>query len=300
MTLYHIFIDTVVPIFVLIGVGFVMDKKFRLDLPTLSKLNFYVFVPALIFVKMRGAEIDTDTMLRVGGYTVVHMLALYGIARLVLLYKGLHEMKPVISLGAVFYNCGNYGIPLVTMAFGEDQLGALAVVIMTQNLLNFTWGIYLIEKNMRGLRKVLTTFAKVPTLYAATAALALRAWDLPLPVQMAVPLDYMSDGLIAVALITLGAQLSRSLGLTNLGPLSIVTGLRLIVSPIVAAVIVWSFGFSGALASMLIVIAGTPVAVNVYILAAQYEREEDVASQAVFWSTLLSALTLSVLLLLTQ
>ena len=43
----HIFMNSMIPIFMLIGVGFVLDKKFKLDLYTLSKLNFYILLPTL-------------------------------------------------------------------------------------------------------------------------------------------------------------------------------------------------------------------------------------------------------------
>ena len=42
----HIFMNSMVPILVLIGVGFVLDRKFKLDLYTLSKLNFYILYTA--------------------------------------------------------------------------------------------------------------------------------------------------------------------------------------------------------------------------------------------------------------
>ena len=41
------------------------------------------------------------------------------------------------------------------------------------------------------------------------------------------------------------------------------------------------------------------VAVNVYILSAEHDRDEDFASQSVFWTTVLSAVTVSILLALT-
>ena len=45
----HIFMNSMVPILVLIGVGFILDRKFKLDLYTLSKLNFYILLPTFIF-----------------------------------------------------------------------------------------------------------------------------------------------------------------------------------------------------------------------------------------------------------
>ena len=51
-TLGQILYSVILPVFIIIGVGWLLDRKFQLDLPTLSKLNFYVFVPALMFVML--------------------------------------------------------------------------------------------------------------------------------------------------------------------------------------------------------------------------------------------------------
>ena len=45
----HIFVTSIIPILLLIAGGFTLDKLFKLDLRTLSKLNFYVLLPAFIF-----------------------------------------------------------------------------------------------------------------------------------------------------------------------------------------------------------------------------------------------------------
>ena len=52
----HIFMNSMVPILVLIGVGFILDRKFKLDLYTLSKLNFYILLPTFIFRAMYEAD----------------------------------------------------------------------------------------------------------------------------------------------------------------------------------------------------------------------------------------------------
>ena len=84
----------------------------------------------------------------------------------------------------------------------------------------------------------------------------------------------------------------------NLAPLSAATGLRLVLSPLVAAALALCFQFSNETAQVLIAVAGMPMSVNIYILCAEYRHEESIASQGVFWTTLLSAFTLAVLLAL--
>jgi hypothetical protein len=49
----------------------------------------------------------------------------------------------------------------------------------------------------------------------------------------------------------------------------------------------------GVAGPVLIIAAGMPVAVNVFILAAEYDQDSRLASQSIFWTTALSALTLT-------
>ena len=56
----HILANIILPIFVLIGVGVLIDRAFKPDLPTLSKLNFYVFVPALVFVRLIDSQLNAE------------------------------------------------------------------------------------------------------------------------------------------------------------------------------------------------------------------------------------------------
>ncbi len=299
---FRIITDIILPIFLIIAVGFAMDRKFHLDLDTLSKLNFYVFVPALLFVKLLNADISGASMLSVGIFTLIQMALLLALSMLAYAHPRLRPSRAVLSMAGMFNNCGNYGIPLVIFAFPDNPslLGPLAVIIAMQNIVNFTFGIWLFERRKNGTLNVLKGFFGVPVVYALAAAIFLRYFNLePIP-QIAKPIEFLSDGLVAIALITLGAQLSRSLTKSDPLPLVAVSLMRLVISPLLTAAMIPLFGIDlrSPLAAMLIVIAGMPVAVNVYILAAEYKRDEALASQAIFWTTLLSPITLAILLAL--
>jgi predicted permease len=110
------------------------------------------------------------------------------------------------------------------------------------------------------------------------------------------PLNYLSDGLIPMALLTLGMQLARTRLNHSIASLSAVTIMRLVVSPIITTLLVLPFGFTKTVAAVLIVTAGFPVPVNLYVLSAEYRQDEELAGQAILVSTILSALTVSILL----
>ena len=298
--LIDIALNIILPIFVLIALGAALDRAFRLDLPTLSKLNFYAFVPALVFVKVLKADLDWSQMAGVVGFRLVHAGVLLAGAWLLCrpARLGLRPQGAVVSMGAMFFNSGNYGIPFVALAFGERYVAVIAVVLMVQNFLTFTLGVWLMEKSAGGRTagRALRGMLRVPVIYAIGAALVVRATGAQVIPQVAVPLGYLADGLIPVALLTLGVQVARSRLGGHVRALSTVVVLRLAASPLLAASLVWLFGFPRDVSCVLIAAAGLPVAVNVYILAAEYRRDEQLASQAVFWTTLLSAITLTVLL----
>jgi malate permease and related proteins len=292
----RIFATLILPVFLLIGVGLAADRRFRLDLPTLSGLCFHLLLPALIFIKVLGSNLDLARMGEIALATGVHTLALLALSFLLLGRGRRRPQQLVLSLGAAFYNAGNFGIPLAELAFPGTGAGVMAVIMTTQNLLTFSLGVYLIERRERTLGPIFLGLARTPVIHAILAAFLMRLFGLPLPAQLRQPLEYLAGGLIPVALITLGVQLSRSRLAQNLSPLLALASVRLLVSPLAAWAIVGLFPLPAPLSAIFVVAAGLPVAVNVYIVAAQYELDSALASQAIFWTTLLSAATLSALL----
>lgn len=295
-TTLQIFATLVLPIFLLIGVGFVADRVLRLDLSTLSRLCFHLFLPALIFVKILHSELNLAQMGRLILATGLLTTALLGLAFFLGWRNHSRPRRLVLSLGTAFFNAGNFGIPLAELAFPHAGASAMAVITMAQNLLTFSLGIYLIERRQHSASHILRNCLRLPVIHAILAALLLRFLDLQLIVQLRQPLEHLANGLIPVALLTLGVQLSRSPLIRTSSALLALSGTRLLVSPLLAWGMAPWLGLTPSLVAIFTVAAGLPVAVNVAIIAAEYKLEQTLAAQAILWTTLLSAFTLSVLL----
>ena len=296
-TVLQIFATVILPIFFLLGVGFAADRCFQLNLQTLSRLCFHLFLPALIFVKVLESDIDLGQMRDILLITLVHAILLLAIAYLAFWRGPFRDQRLILSLGTAFFNCGNYGIPLAELAFpGGMAVSIMAVVLMAQNFITFSLGIYLVERRGQSAGRIALGFLKMPIIYAIVAAFFLRLLGIELIAQIRQPLDYLGNGLVPVALVTLGVQLSRSRLTQHLSSLLTISIARLLISPLIAWGLVVLFDLAAPLAVVFIVAAGLPVAVNVYIIAAEYDLDQAFASQTVFWTTLLSAVSLSVLL----
>lgn len=293
-----ILVNIILPIFLLIAAGYAVDRAFRLDMQTLSRLNFHVTVPALVLIKTLEAKLDPALLGAVALFTAVHFVLLRLAGRALFGARSLRRWEVILSMGAIFYNAGNFGIPLAQLAFGSLGASVMAIVMTVQNFITFTWGLWWMDSGKRNLRQSVAGLVKVPVIWAVLAALALLWLGIELPPPISAPLSYLADGAIPLALLTLGIQLSRSPLVGRLTPLVAVTGMRLLISPLVAFALVaaWDALAPGALDSIravLIVAAGLPVAVNVYVLAVEYNRDTTLAAQMVVWTTLLSAVTLT-------
>src|SRR5690606_27513798 len=107
----------ILPLFLLIGIGYFVDKKFSLSIATLSKMNFYLFIPAFIFVNLYQTKIEVDALMAA---LVVLLVILSNtlISQILGRIRGFSTgLKSAFQNSVMFYNSGNIGIPLITLVF---------------------------------------------------------------------------------------------------------------------------------------------------------------------------------------
>lgn len=303
VALVTIFRDNILPLLLLMALGFWLQRKFGLDMKTLSRVNMWVFVPALAVWALSQAELSPADLFRVAGFVVALQVCLYaaafGFARL----RGYRpSLAAAFCCALIFYNSGNYGYPLIALLFGEDSpaVGLQAIVLAVQNATTFSLGQVIIRGPQVGVRGALIEYLKMPFLYALILGLTLQQTQTQLPPVLAVAVEKAAGGLVPVALITLGAQLGlvrwdvrmRSVVAAAIG--------RLIGGPLIALGLLRLLGWQGLLAQQLLISSTVPTAVNTTILAIEFDSEPDFAAQVVMLTTFLSAVTVTLFVYLAQ
>ena len=297
--LFQIFVDVCLPILILIGLGWGLDRLFDFDLKTLVKLNLYLFVPAFILVRLSTSDLAGVIGLKIVAFTVSVILSMGAISWIVC---SIPRIPPgeryAMKLSTMIYNCGNWGIPLMTLAFSELGAVVQVFVLATMNLTGFSLGIFLANAGSSDRKGWFLPILKQPSPYAILTALILRALDNPLEniIFVWTPLSYLADGLVAFALLTLGVQLAKTRPPAPRGTLGITLFIRLIGGPLVATGLTWLFGFQGEIAAILIVGAAAPTAVNTALLAHEFKADHRFAAAAVLYSTLFAAVIVTGLL----
>ena len=292
-----IFASDIVPIFVVAGVGFLLARRFGASVKTLSTVAFNSLSPCLVFNQLVTAQVSGSQSLRVVAFCVLLTMAIGLVARLTSMPLRLDRMTlSSFLLVAMFSNSGNYALPVVLFAFGREALSFASVYFVTSAILIYTAGILVAASGHGSVRLALARLLKVPAIYAVTAAVIVLSTHATVPTAIMRPIGLLSDAAIPIMLLVLGMQLERAVVPKH--PLAVAAAvvLSLVVAPSIAFGLTWLLGLTGAARQAAIVEASMPAAVITTVLALEFDLDAAFSTSVVFFTTLLSPITLVLLI----
>ncbi len=301
-TFIYILTDIILPIFSIIVIGFIAQKNLKMDIKSLTKLNIYVFVPAILFLKIYETEVTIGFFSQVLFYIIIIQAFMLVFSKITA--KMLHFSKSIEKAfcnSLLFFNSGNYGLPLVELVFKGNAVAVTSQVfiMLIQNITTNTFGVFQASSGSSTTKIALKNILKMPSIYVICIIIIIKSFNVIVPAQILIPLDYISRGFIAIALLTLGAQLAEiKIGIKTRDVL-MSSIIRLVVSPIIGFALVKLMGITGVLAQSLVIGVSTPSAVNTAMIAKEFDNEPEYASQIVFISTILSVFTVTLVVYLT-
>lgn len=295
-----IFFQIVAPILVLLAIGALLQRKVQFNLKAMSQLITYCFMPAAVFINIYETQVNMTVLGQITLFIVLfissQMVLSHYLAKILKLDR---KESAVFKNSVVLINSGNYGIPVAQMLFATQPIGVAIQVILVifQNMTTYTYGLYnLISSTKSGLA-IVKDFLKMPIVHALILGGLLNYFHVPIPQTFRIPIDYIADGFIAVALITLGAQLSQIEMRTMFSkPIFVSCFTRLVIGPAVALVIIFALGLDGIVAQSLFIASAFPTSRNSSSLALEYDIESATAAQTVLFSTIISCLTVTVVI----
>jgi predicted permease len=298
----QVLLDVLLPIFLIVLGGYAIQKRFRLDDRILVKLVFYLFTPSLLFTSLYRAPLSGETF----GFTLLFAFAIIGILALFsfpIAWVRRHRpsLHAAFALSIMFYNSGNYGLPVIELAFAHSvaATSVQAIVMTVQSIVTFSVGVFLAGRTQSTARESAVRIGKYPIVYAVAAALAMKFLHVPVWDPLWVSIHGLAQALVPVALATLGMQLAHVRLSRRLIDVVISAFLRLIIGPLIAFALIRLFPFSPLVSRVLVVSTAMPTAVNTVLLAVEMKNEPEFASQAVMFSTLVSLVTVPAVIVAT-
>lgn len=281
-------IEILFPAFSLILVGYLYGRRYRPNLQAVNQLMLYVFVPAFVF----------DVMSRKDFHVAEYQwMALAGV--IVVLGSGILAWPAGRALGypsrafvptMMFNNCGNLGLPLALLAFGDKGLEGAVILFLVSNLLHFTLGTWMFGGivSWRGL--VLN-----PVNLATVAGLGISLLQVRLPGFILLPVSMLGQIAIPFMLVSLGVRM-LSVRRGDLGRGIVGSVVRPLSGLLPALIAIWLLPLDGFQASLLILFATLPPAVLNFLFAEQYRQDPELVASLVLVGNAVAVLTSALVL----
>lgn len=302
-------ISITLPIFILITLGYA-STRFGATTPSdIRALGAFVIrfaLPALIFKSLSQrpfAEIaNTDYLV---AYTIgsgAVYAAMFALARVV--RPGDIAANALQALGSSASNSGFVGYPVALMFVGSSASIALALSMITENVLIIPLALTLAESARHAGKSFSSIFLHLigrlvrnPLIIAIAlgAAASLAGLKLPAPVVRSIDMLAMASGALALFAVG-GALVALKVGGVMRDVGRIVAG-KLVLHPVaVFAALLLAPGLDPNLRKAMLILASAPM-LGIYPLLGRSYGQEHVGAAALLAATALSFLTMSALLL---
>ncbi len=188
------------PVLTMVGIGWLYARRHAPDMSAINRINMDVFAPALIFSALASRDFsiaDNRWLLAASALIVLGSGVLaWGVAR------AARVPARTFVPPMMFNNCGNMGLPISVLAFGQAGLAPAVAMFVVSNAIHFTLGARIVDPRA-SVRQLLLT----PMNLATVAGFAVAATDLPRPEILMSSLKLVGDAMIPLMLFALGVRM---------------------------------------------------------------------------------------------
>ena len=272
----------ILPVFLVILVGYFYARRVKPDMTIVNRISMTILAPALIFSALASKDFDVQAnqLLMLGSVGVVLGSGLLAWPFARLLHADVRTFVPPM----MFNNCGNMGLPLAVLAFGQAGFSAMVALFTISNLLQFTLGTWMIDHHAR-----FANLLRNPMVWSTFLGFAFALLHPPMPEWASVGIKMVGDALIPMMLLSLGVRLYEvrwddwHLGVIG-GLVCPLTGIAM------AALLAPLLGLDQMQQGLLILFGALPPAVLNFMVAEQFKQEPAKVASIVLIGNVLSIL----------
>jgi predicted permease len=304
LDLLSAFSEVLLPVVLVVFLGYLLRRAFPLDTRTLNRVSLYVLTPCLVFVTLLRTDVAGGEAVRLTAQMLVVMVATIVCAFLIAVpVRVFGPQRSGFVLTTTFMNSGNYGLSISRYAFGDIGFQYAVLGYLTQAILSQTLAVYLASAGRASRRAALGAVFRLPLIYAALGGIGLRLLGLrlddangALAIGVFRGLRMLADAALPTLLLILGTQLANRQPVSARGALAMATIVRLVLSIPLAYLVGRALGLTGMPLAVGTIQAAMPTAVNMIVLAVEFDAWPEFVSNGVVMTTIGSLVSLTLLI----
>ncbi len=294
-------IETILAIIIMVFLGYGMRRSGLLkygDVKSLNKIVVNLAIPSLIFMALYRIDISIIPSL----IPIPLICILIGLISGLIAYlwgkmKGYSKKtRWSIMLPVIMLNSGFLGYPIALGVFGVNGLVRAIFYDLGSILVFIGLGIILLASFGGSKRDVLKRALLFPPLWGIILGLMANYFNFPIGFVLSDVLTFLSGAAIPLIMISLGLSMELKGIKEHLTDAAFVSVVRLLISPALAVLIVSVFSLGGLERTVTIIEAAMPSAMLSVVLAITYDLDIKLTASCVFFSTVLSLITLPLVL----
>jgi len=293
-------ISQVLVLFLLMALGFLSFKlkiTTKEAVPYFSSFGMKVTLPCLIvgsFLRPFSRELLGEAGIALGVAFVVYGFAflLAWVYPYVLRMKG--PERGVHRFALIASNSGLIGFPVVEAVLGSFYIFHVSIFNVPLGLLAFSVGIWLIAKEEGKAPSLSWRFFVNPALVATVVGFALFLFSIPLPDPLEQGIRLLGGVTTPLFMVIIGVSIAQADIKRILGrwKVYVTVFMRLFVVPVLTLLFCYLVGIRGNLLILPVLLTAMPAASTTSVIAGVYNVAVEEASAIVILSTLLSAATI--------
>jgi len=301
-------IRTIVPILLLITLGFLSRKIGILKSGDERVLNAYVYyfaLPALFLIDLAEIDFTTEnlTFALAGIIPVILIIAIYMLSYFIFRFSKdtLYLFIPSTTFGSYAF----FGIPFIMFAFPTDEALRLATLASASiSLISVAISITTLEffrleetPKLEGIKRVAKRLSKNPLIISIFLGVLLSLSNLEIPAPISTSLHMLGSTTATVAIFLLGIFLygRRYTQIARAFKLSL---LRIALLPAIAFFVATAFNLPSLNSTILVLMHAMPVAISMIVLSERYNFHKETIASLILISSVGAGLYLNLWLLL--
>ena len=299
MSSFEVCVNAVLPLFIVMGVGYIArctGVVNRSDVPKLNKIPFRFFMPVMLFYNIYTSELSTAIQPKLIAYAAVCVLVLYGLSfAYVTAAEKCGSKRGVMIQGIFRSNFIIMGVPIASQLVQGADLGVVvmlvAVVIPMYNILAVVT-LEFFGSDRPTVGKMLLDIIKNPLIIGIAAGLLAKLAGIKLPTAIESAAEMISNAASPLALFLLGAFFEfRGIGRYRKQLITVCVG-RLVVVPVLFLGASVLLGIRGVPLAALLAMFGSPTAISSFTMAQQMGGDDVLAGDIVVLTNALSSVTM--------
>ena len=293
--------EAVLPIFILMLIGYLIKRTKLADkksLDVMNKLVFKIFLPVLLFYNIYSTQTADVFDVKLIAFTVVGILFIFVLGYISVLFLTKDNARRGVMLQSFFRaNFAILGIPLVSYICGNKTSGIASLMVAVVIPMFSILAVIALERFRKGnnkldVLKLLKGVITNPLIIGCVIGMIFFIFNIKLPAVIEKSVKDISSIATPLSIIVLGSVFEFSDIKGYFRENAIVVATRLVIVPlIIIPVAVW-LGFSGEALACLLVVFASPVSVSSFAMAQQMDGDQTLAAQVIVLSSVFCLVTL--------